>query len=153
MRVTKKKQLDLLGNVWLFQHCSGRELDVLRKEATEVERPAGHMLAKQGDAGREFVVIIEGKAEVTRDGTEIAILGPGSFFGEMSLLDGKPRTATVTTLEPTRVLVLTKAAFSAVVASMPSVDRKMMTVMAGRLRDIEAKYVPADERVTHAELA
>jgi CRP-like cAMP-binding protein len=110
-------------------------------------------LTKQGEHGREFVVIVEGKAVVTRDGTEIAILGPGSFFGEMSLLDGKPRTATVTTTERTRILVLTTAAFNGVVSTMPSVDRKMLTVLTGRLRDIEAKYVPADQRDTHPEIA
>jgi CRP/FNR family transcriptional regulator, cyclic AMP receptor protein len=153
MRVTKKKQLDLLGNVWLFEQCSHKELNLLLTAATEVDRPGGRTLAKQGEAGREFVVILGGKASVTRDGTEIAVLGPGSFFGEMSLLDGKPRTATVTTLEATRVLVLTKSAFGAVVASMPSVDRKMLTVIAGRLREIEAKYVPVAERFTHSEIA
>jgi CRP-like cAMP-binding protein len=82
---------------------------------------------------------------VTRDGTHIAVLGPGSFFGEMSLLDGQPRTATATTLEPTQVLMLTTAAFSEVLTTMPSVDRKLLSVLAKRLRDIETRYVPASD--------
>jgi len=145
--------MDLLRGVWLFEQCSLRELDLIQRATTEVEVPTGKPLTRQGELGREFVVIVEGNAVVTRDGTEIASLGPGSFFGEMSLLDGKPRTATVTTTERTRILVLTTADFNSVVSSIPSVDRKMLIVLAGRLRDIEAKYVPADERNTHPEIA
>lgn len=152
MRITKKHRVDLLRSVWLFEQCSQRELDLLQSAATDLEVPAGKLLTTQGEYGREFVVIVEGKAVVTRDGTEIAVLGPGSFFGEMSLLDGQPRTATVTTTERTRVLVLTTPAFNGVVATMPSVDRKMLIVLAGRLRDIETKYVPADERQTRSDI-
>jgi CRP-like cAMP-binding protein len=146
MRVTKKRRQDLLASVWLFERCSRRELDVLQSAATEMQFPTGKDLTTQGELGRHFMVIVEGEAEVTRDGTHIAVLGPGSFFGETSLLDGQPRTATVTTLVPTRVLMLTTTAFNGVLEAMPSVDRKMLTVLAGRLRDIEAKYVPAGER-------
>jgi len=152
MRITKKSRMNLLGGVWLFEQCSQRELDLLQRAATEIQVSTGKTLATQGELGREFIVLVDGGAAVTRDGTEIALLGPGAFFGEMSLLDGKPRTATVTTLEPTRVLVLTRAAFTTVVTTMPSVDRKMLTVLASRLRDKEVKYVPAHERKMHATI-
>ena len=153
MRVTKKRGRDLFGNVWLFERCSNKELDLLQSAATEMEFPAGKELTTQGELGRHFMVIVEGEAEVTRDGTQIARLGPGSFFGEMSLLDGQPRTATVTTVEPTRVLMLTNEAFSGALAEMPSVDRKMLTVLAARLRDIEQRYVPVNERSPNTEIA
>jgi CRP/FNR family cyclic AMP-dependent transcriptional regulator len=153
MRVSKKRGRDLLGKVWLFERCSNRELDLLQDAATEMDFPIGKELTKQGEIGRHFMVIVEGEAEVTRDGTQIAVLGPGSFFGEMSLLDGQPRTATVTTREPTRVLMITTAAFTGALTTMPSVDRKMLTVLAARLRDIEARYVPANERRTNTDLA
>jgi CRP-like cAMP-binding protein len=153
MRVSKKRGRDLLGKVWLFERCSNRELDLLQDAATEMEFPAGKALTTQGETGRHFMVIVEGEAEVSRDGTQIAVLGPGSFFGEMSLLDGQPRTATVTTRAPTRVLMITTAAFNGALTTMPSVDRKMLTVLAARLRDIEARYVPANERTTNADLA
>jgi CRP-like cAMP-binding protein len=153
MRITKKRRLDLIGSVWLFERCSRKELELLQSIATPATLLAGRTLATQGEPGREFVVIVDGKAQVTRDGTEIAVLGPGSFFGEMSLLDGKPRTATVTTLEPTQVLIMTSVAFKDVVATMPSVDRKMLTVLTERLRDIETKYVPAHERSTNPDIA
>ena len=151
MQVTKKRQRDLMRAVWLFEQCSPRELDVLQRAVTLVNVPAGRALAEQGAPGREFVVIVDGRAEVTRDGTRLATLEAGAFFGEMSLLDGKPRTATVTTLEPTTVLVLRSIEFSSIVTTMPSVDRKMLSVLASRLRDVEAKYVPARERNTFVD--
>jgi CRP/FNR family cyclic AMP-dependent transcriptional regulator len=153
MHVTKKRRLELLRSVWLFEQCSQRELSVLEGAATEMQLPAGKILTEQGALGRHFVVIVEGEVEVIRDGTQIAVLGPGSFFGEMSLLDGQPRTATATTLGPAHVLMLTTAAFNEVLATMPSVDRKLLTVLARRLRDIEARYVPANERGARADIA
>jgi CRP-like cAMP-binding protein len=146
MKVTKKRKLELLGNVWLFEQCSNKELGMLESVTTEMELTAGKILTKQGELGRHFVVIVEGEVDVTRDGTHIATLGPGSFFGEMSLLDGKPRTATATTIGATHVLMLTTDAFNEVLATMPSVDRKLLSVLAGRLREIEERYVPMNER-------
>jgi CRP/FNR family cyclic AMP-dependent transcriptional regulator len=146
MQVTKKRRLELLGSVWLFEQCSRKELHVLESAATEMELQAGKILTQQGELGRHFVVIVEGEVAVVRDGTQIAVLGPGSFFGEMSLLDGQPRTATVTTLGATHVLMLTTAAFNEVLTTMPSVDRKLLTVLAARLREVEDRYMPASER-------
>jgi CRP/FNR family transcriptional regulator, cyclic AMP receptor protein len=137
MHIRKQQRVDLMRNIWLFERCNRHELDALQRAATEVDVSVGRTLTRQGDVGREFFIIVAGKAEVTRNGNRIAVLGPGSFFGEMSLLDKRPRTATVTTTEPTRVLVMNVRSFDAVVASMPSVDRKMLVVLAGRLRDIE----------------
>ena len=71
----------------------------------------------------------------------------------MALLDRRPRSATVTTVEPTTVLVITAGAFNSLVGDMPSVDRKMLLVLAERLRDVEARFVPADERVSNLELS
>jgi len=150
--LTKKDRVALLRSVWLFERCTSREITLLDRATSEAEVPAGRELAKQGELGREFVVIVDGKAEVTRDGVQIAMLGAGSFFGEMSLLDQQPRAATVTTVEPTRLLVMTPTEFNSVVSTMPSVDRKMLVVLVERLREIEAKYVPAAERLSPTEL-
>jgi len=140
-------QIDLLGNVWLFERCSRKELGLLVSNTTQLQVQAGRVLAREGDPGREFFVIISGKAVATRNGVEVGVLGPGSFFGEMSLLDKQPRVATVTASEPTEVLVLTAQAFTSVIDTMPSVDRKMLTVLATRLRDVETRYLPVEERV------
>ena len=152
MNVTKKHRLELLGRVWLFAGCSRKELSRLADTATEMEVPGDKILTEQGSVGRHFMVIVEGEVEVTRDGTQIAVLGPGEFFGEMSLLDGEPRTATAVTLAPTQVLMLTTTDFTRVLESMPSVDRKLLTVLAKRLRDIEARYVPASDLRARSDL-
>jgi CRP-like cAMP-binding protein len=147
VRPKKSDRISLLANVWLFEHCTRRELDALQAAATPLDVPAGKVLATQGETGRQFFVLVSGSAEVTRGRTPVGVLGPGSFFGEMSLLERKPRTATVTTLEPTTVLVMTAREFDGVVQTMPSVDRKMLIALSSRLRDLEAQYVPAAESV------
>jgi CRP-like cAMP-binding protein len=147
MHLKKADRIGLFANVWLFEHCSRRELDALQRAATPLDVPTGKVLARQGETGREFFVVVEGSAEVTRGGTPVGVLAPGSFFGEMSLLERKPRAATVTTLEPTTVLVMTARDFDHVVRTMPSVDRKMLVALSSRLREIEAHYVPDAEQV------
>ena len=146
-------RIELLRNVWLFERCTGKELEAIAKLATLIDVPAGKVLTTQGEQGQEFFVVVNGCAETTRNNVAIGTLGPGSFFGEMSLLERLPRVATVTTTAPTSVLVLTARAFDSLVASMPSVDRNMLIVLANRLRDIESRYVPADARVTSSEVA
>ena len=112
--------------------------------ATRVAIPAGKVLAREGANGREFFVIVEGKAEVTRNGVAVEVLGPGSFFGEMALLDRQPRAATVTASEPSEILVIEAQAFRSLVETMPSVDRKMLAVLAWRLRELEDRFLPAE---------
>jgi CRP/FNR family cyclic AMP-dependent transcriptional regulator len=152
VRLKRPDRIRLLAGVWLFERCTRKELDALQRVATALDAPAGKVLARQGDTGHEFFVIVDGSAEATRGRTPVGVLGPGSFFGEMSLLERKPRTATVTTLEPTTVLVVNARDFDAVVKTMPSVDRKMLIALSGRLRDLEAKYVPADAQVASTSL-
>jgi CRP/FNR family transcriptional regulator, cyclic AMP receptor protein len=147
MRKIMNRRLEVLRDIWLFDRCTRRELEALESVATALSVPAGRTLVRQGELGREFVVIMSGRAEVVYEDTRLAVLGPGSFFGEMSLLDRKPRTASVTTLEPTEILVLTTVAFNDVTTTMPSVDRKLMKVLVERLRDVEAKYVPASDHI------
>jgi CRP-like cAMP-binding protein len=145
MRLRKADRISLLGDVWLFERCTRAELDALQRVTTMLDVPAGKVLAEQGEAGREFFTLVSGSAKVTRGRTHIGVLGPGSFFGEMSLLERKPRTATVTTLEPTTVLVLAARDFDAVVKTMPSVDRKMLIALSERLRDLESRYLSESE--------
>ncbi len=140
-------RIKLLGDIWLFERCSRRELAVIASHATPMQFPAGKVLAREGEVGREFFVVIAGKAEAVRNGVSIGVLGPGSFFGEMALLERQPRVATVVAVEPTEVLVLTTQGFGDVVDQMPSVDRKMLTVLATRLRELEDRFVPAGERL------
>jgi CRP-like cAMP-binding protein len=140
----KNVRVELLRSVWLFERCSRAELEVLASAATILDAPAQKVLAREGDIGREFFVMVSGTAEATRNGVAIGTLGPGGFFGEMALLDRETRAATVTTCETSAVFVLTARAFLGVVDTMPSVDRKMLAVLARRLRDIEDRFLPAE---------
>jgi CRP-like cAMP-binding protein len=142
--VKKNARIELLRGVWLFERCSRAELTNLASAATAVNVPGGKVLAREGDVGREFFVIVSGTATATRNRVTIGTLGPGDFFGEMALLDRQPRAATVTTCEPTELLVLTTQAFTGMTDTMPSVDRKMLAVLARRLRDMEDRYLPAE---------
>jgi CRP-like cAMP-binding protein len=144
--VKRNAQIELLRNVWLFERCTKKELEAIAKVATPLDLPADKVLTTQGEPGKEFFVIVSGKATATREKVSIGTLGPGSFFGEMSLLEDLPRVATVTTTEPTTVLVVHARDFNHLVTEMPSVDRKMLVVLARRLRDLEDRYVPAADR-------
>jgi CRP-like cAMP-binding protein len=95
------------------------------------------VLAHQGSPGREFYVILDGKASVSIDGSEVATLGPGDFFGEMALLDQGPRVATVMASTPMEVAVLDPREFSTLIEEHPGVARKVLKVMAHRLREAE----------------
>jgi CRP-like cAMP-binding protein len=134
MRLRKDTKVELIRSVPLFSHCSKRELAALATEADELSVPAGKNLTTEGDRGREFMVIVEGTADVKRNGRRINQLGPGSFVGEIALLTGVPRTATVTTTSDALLLVLTDRAFKRVVAQMPSVQGSVMTALAERLQ-------------------
>ena len=86
----KDARIELLRSVWLFERCSRKELDLLASNATLVARPKGSVLAQEGEIGREFLVIVSGKAKVSRSDKRLRILGVGEFFGEMALIDRAP---------------------------------------------------------------
>ena len=132
LRKNAKEQL--LRDVPLFSRCSKRELAALAAEADELEVPAGVELTREGTPGREFVVLARGGAKVTRNGRILNRLGSGDFLGEIALLSGGTRTATVTTTEPSLLLVLTDRAFKRVAGRIPSVNAHLVEALAERLR-------------------
>jgi CRP/FNR family transcriptional regulator, cyclic AMP receptor protein len=136
-RKNKDAKLRLLGGVPLFSACSRAELNRIASLVDQLEAPAGKVLAQEGDPGWEFFVIAEGKAKATSKGRKVASFGPGSFFGEMSLLDEGPRSATVSAETDVQLLVLTSRSFSTLIADNPSVSRKLLRGMAERLRGAE----------------
>jgi CRP-like cAMP-binding protein len=144
MKVTKQSRIDLLRSVWLFHDCTRRELDRLATVAHVHEVGADHRLSREGDEGYEFIVIVAGKADVVRNNELLATLGSGEFVGEMALLDRSERVATVTTTEPTTLLRISAANFDMLLKEMPSFTRRILTVVARRLRDIETRYVISD---------
>lgn len=135
MLLRKNAKEQLLRDTPLFSHCTKRELAALAAEADELELPAGAELTREGAAGREFIVLAQGAAKVTRNGRVLARLGSGDFLGEIALLSGGTRTATVTTTEPSVVLVLTDRAFRRVAQRIPSVNARLVEALAERLQE------------------
>lgn len=137
LRRSGDSKVELLANVPLFSTCTKRELARIASLVEEVDAPTGKMLVRQGDPGRECFVIAEGKAKASIRGKLSIVLGPGSFFGEMSLLDQGPRSATVTAETDMRLLVLGSREFSSLVNEVPVVAVRMMRGLAERLRQAE----------------
>jgi CRP/FNR family cyclic AMP-dependent transcriptional regulator len=138
-RKGRDAKLELLGNVRLFSTCNKRELARIASLVDEVEAPKGKVLVRQGDTGQECFVIAEGKAKATIRGKGTAVLGPGSFFGEMSLLDQGPRSATVKAETDMRLLVLGSREFSALINEVPPVAVRILRGLAERLRTAEPR--------------
>jgi CRP/FNR family cyclic AMP-dependent transcriptional regulator len=131
--VRKNTKHDLLRAVPLFARCTKREIAMLAGECDELAVRDGTTLTHEGARGREFMVIVEGAAKVTKNGRTVNRLGPGDFLGEIALLADVPRTATVTTEAPSLLLVLTDRGFDRVAKRMPAVRMRLLTVLAERL--------------------
>jgi CRP/FNR family cyclic AMP-dependent transcriptional regulator len=135
MFLRSSDRIERLAGVELFYGFSKSELRQIDKRAKEVEVKAGRILAKEGEPGREFMLIVEGKARVERGGKVIARLRDGDLFGELSLIDGEPRNATVIADTPMVLLVVTKQAFGELMRSAPTLQRKVLIGVIARLRE------------------
>jgi CRP-like cAMP-binding protein len=134
----RSQKVDALKGVPLFGALSRRHLDAVAREADEVQVDAGRVLTRQGTLGREFFLILEGGARVERDGKVIARLGRGDFIGEMSIIDGKPRSATVIAESPTALLVVERRCFVALLDTVPGLQKKLLVSLSERLRAADA---------------
>lgn len=131
---------DHLSEISLFSGCSSGDLQRLARAADEVSVGAGTILTTQGDVGREAFIVLDGTACVERDGQVVATLGPGDHVGELSLLDGGPRTATVTATTDVALLVLSRPAFNGVLDEIPTLAHKLLVSLAHRLRNAENQH-------------
>jgi CRP-like cAMP-binding protein len=129
----RNAKIELLKKVPLFAGCSKSELRELALVADEIDLREGRTLVREDAAGREFFVLIEGGVRVSRKGRKLNDLGPGDWFGEIALLTNTPRTATVTSTSPLRVLVITDRAFRNVVERMPTIALKVLATVGERL--------------------
>jgi CRP/FNR family cyclic AMP-dependent transcriptional regulator len=128
-----------LSKIWLFSTSSTKDLRIIRKALEEVTVPAGRMLTEQGTIGREFFLIVEGQASVKRNNRKVATLGAGQYFGELALLDRRPRSASVISDTEMTLLVLGQRQFNAVLDAIPALSRKLLAAMATRLRESDDK--------------
>jgi CRP-like cAMP-binding protein len=134
VRLRKNAKVDLLARVPLFSGCSKRELSEVAALADELDVPDGTTLIREGERGREFFVIVDGGVSVTKGGKRVSTLGAGDWIGEIALVSDVPRTATVTTTSPSRVLVVTDRAFSGLIKRSPSIALKVLASVAERLK-------------------
>jgi CRP/FNR family cyclic AMP-dependent transcriptional regulator len=131
----KNAKIELLKRVPLFERCSQRELAQIAALADEVDLPTARNLTSQGAGGFEFIILVQGEADVIRGVRKINELGPGDFVGEIALITGEPRTATVKTRGPSRILVLTASGFRSLMHDVPSIKDKVLAAVTARIPD------------------
>ena len=133
MPLRRDAKVELLKKVPLFADCSKTELRALAKTADEIDLREGTVMTREGRPGREFFVLVDGSALVTKKGKKVAELKGGDWFGEIALLTDTPRTATVTATSAVDVLVITDRRFKTVVETMPSIALKVLSSVSDRL--------------------
>lgn len=137
MTVARDDKLDLLRRVPLFASCGKREIGRIGTLADEIALPKGRVLMRQGERGEEMFVIVEGAADVQRDGRSVTRREAGEFFGEIALLDGGPRTATVELTEDSRLLVISRRDFQSLLSEFPQIRLQVLEALAQRVRSAE----------------
>ena len=122
-----------IARVPLFCRCSKREHGLIAGIADEIDLKAGKVLTTEGETGREFFVLLDGKVEIRQGGRKRATLGAGDFLGEIALVSRSPRTATATAETPVRALVIRDQEFRALLGRVPSIQTKVLEALADRL--------------------
>jgi len=132
-----KQDVDLLAAVPLFAELPRRHVRRLAERADVTSFREREHIVDEGQPGGTFYVIVQGEATVSRRGRTLTTLGPGDFFGEISLLDGGPRSADVIAQTPVAAIRIFKRSFDKMLAEEPGVAAKILAVTARRLRNTE----------------
>jgi len=140
MTLTDDRRTELLGACRLFTGLEQEQLRAVAGSAQEVEYATGRVIARQGEVGTGFFIVVDGSVRVVRDGETLATLGPGEFFGELSVLDGQPRIAQVLAEEPTRCLALASWDFERGLLENPQLTLGILRGLAGRLRSVTEQH-------------
>lgn len=133
MRLGKDSKVKLIEKVPLFSKLSRKGLEDVAHLADELDLPAGKVMAKEGDRGREFFVLLDGEADVRKGDRSVNKMGAGDFFGEIALVTHMPRTASVTAIGDVRVLVITERDFNALLKRSPEISRGIAEALAERI--------------------
>ena len=137
MALGRNAKAELIRQVPLFAQLSRAEVGEIAQIADEVDVKAGKELTREGERGSEFFVLLEGAAEVRRGGEQVNLLGRGDFFGEIALVSRTPRTATVTTTEDSRLLVITASSFRTLLDHSPRIQLRVLEALADRVAPTE----------------
>lgn len=129
-------RIDTIADLDLFAGLDRKQLATIASLTTEVSLPEGSVLCRRGERGREAFVLVSGNVAVAVDDQAVAVLGPGAVFGEMSLIDGKPRVATVTSTSPVSVLVLSPLELTSLLEAVPAVRSRIFSTLGARKKDL-----------------
>ena len=136
MPLSRERKIELLGAMPLFEGLDADDLGGVADRTVEVDYGQGGVIVREGEIGTGFFVIVSGQVRVVRDGETVSTLGPGEFFGELSVLDHRPRNAQVAAVAPTTCLALASWDLEGVITDQPRVALSMLRVLATRLRDV-----------------
>ena len=131
----------MLANVELFRECSKKELGQILAVSKEIGFPAGKDITVEGQPSGRFYLVLDGAVAVKRHGRTRATLGPGSYFGEIALIDGGPRTATCTAVTSVDTLAIAQFNFGPLVKEHPGLAHKLLLHLCARLRAAEAQLL------------
>jgi CRP-like cAMP-binding protein len=137
-RVSQDDKIERLEEVGLLAGCSRRQLRAIARISEVIEVPEGTVLARNGQPGDQFFLILDGSARVEVTSRKRSRLEPGQYFGEMSLLDGGPRSATVVADTPLRLLVIKRRDFATLLREAPEVTQSLLATLSRRVRVAEA---------------
>jgi CRP-like cAMP-binding protein len=130
---------DLFQQIPLFAGCTKKDLKLVLSQAERVNVRPGQVLISEGQTGREFFMVLDGTATVSRRGRKVTTLGPGQSFGELALLDPAPRNATVTASTDMELVVLGQREFAKVVDATPGFARSLLSGMAQRVNAADSR--------------
>jgi len=137
---TTTELVEHLSRVPIFESCSKKELQTIAKQVREITHEAGHVIAAEGEPGAGLFVIDSGEADVTIGGRKVNHMKAGEFFGEMALLDGGERVASVTAITDVELLMLHRDEFNEMLLlAMPTIAPKLLAVVGRRIRALEAR--------------
>ena len=137
--VSREKPEERLADIELFESLSKRQLKRLVSESREVKHHPGHHIADEGLGALAFHLILDGEAKVSRGGSTLRTLGPGEYFGEISIIDGKPRSATVEAAGDLTTLAIPYQSFQNLLDEDPAFARSLLNTLCARLRDAESR--------------
>ena len=137
--MARDEKLELLQRIPLFAGLDRHKMERLGMLAEQVDVPPGKVLIRQGESGGDMMVLVSGQVGVERDGERLNTLGPGDFFGEIALVAEGPRTATVTSESPARLLVVSHRDFHSLLEEFPEVAVQVLVTLAHRVRRLDTR--------------
>ncbi len=135
------QKLELLRRTPLLQGLGRKELEAVGMLADEIDVPAGRVLMREGDTGKEFFVLVDGAVGIDRSGVRVRTMKAGDFFGEIALLAEGPRTATATAESASTLLVLGHREFHSLMDQFPAIRTCVLEALASRIRNLEPEKV------------